>query len=72
MDQYIGKDPSMAGRLDWWCGQFREKPITKIDEFIVDDSLVKLKKRGLTVQPSIATNQRYQQFLFILFSTSQF
>ncbi len=63
MSQYSGKDPSAVGRLDWWCGQFGDSPITKIDEFMVDDGLIKLKKRVLTG----STINRYKSTLSAIF-----
>lgn len=63
MAQYTGKDQSTVGRLLWWCEQFGQKPITKIDEFKVDDGLVKLKKRGLTG----STVNRYKSTLSAVF-----
>jgi integrase len=63
MAQYSGKDNSTAGRLDWWCDQFGDKPITKIDEFMVDDGLIKLKKKDLTG----STINRYKSTLSAIF-----
>lgn len=63
MSQYSGKDPSTVGRLDWWCGQFGDKPITKIDEFLVDECLIKLKKKDLTG----STINRYKSTLSAVF-----
>ncbi|MDV6341126.1 site-specific integrase [Nitrosomonas sp. Is24] len=63
MAQYSGNDPSTAGRLYWWCGEFGDKPVTKIDEFMVDDGLIKLKKRNLTG----STINRYKSTLSAVF-----
>ena len=63
MRQYIGKDPSTIGRLSWWCEQFGDLPVTKIDEFMVDDGLSKLEKKGLTG----STINRYKSTLSALF-----
>jgi integrase len=63
MNQYSGRDPSTAGRLDWWCEQFGEIPITKIDEFMVDDGLVELHGKGLTG----STINRYKSTLSAVF-----
>ncbi len=53
LNQYSGRDPSTIGRLNWWCDQFGEIPVTKIDEFMVDDGLVKLHAKGLTGSTSV-------------------
>ena len=44
MDQYLGKDPSTTGRLDYWITRFGDKQVTQIDEFDVDEGLVDLAK----------------------------
>jgi integrase len=44
MDQYLGKDPSTLGRLDYWIDRFGEKQVIQVDEFDVDDGLVELAK----------------------------
>jgi len=46
--EYKGKDPSTLGRLNWWVKQFGEMPVTKIDEFHVDEALNKLAAKQLT------------------------
>jgi integrase len=48
MQQYSGKDPSTAGRLKWWCERLGSTPVTKIDEFMVDEGLLELNNAGLT------------------------
>ena len=63
MSQYSGRDPSTTGRLDWWCDQFGGLHITKIDEFMVDDGLVKLHGKGLTG----STINRYKSTLSAVF-----
>lgn len=63
MEQYSGKDHSTAGRLDWWCDQFGDTPVTKIDEFMVDDALVILHKKGRTG----STINRYKSTLSVVF-----
>jgi len=63
MKQYTGKDPSTVGRLNWWCTQFGDMPITKIDEFTVDDCLIKLRKNGRTG----STINRYKSTLSAVF-----
>jgi len=51
MAQYVGKDPSTLGRLDYWIDRFGEKQVTQIDEFDVDDGLVELamSRTGSTI-----------------------
>jgi integrase len=63
MDQYAGKDHSTVGRLDWWCEQFGDIHITKIDEFMVDDCLIRLQKKGRTG----STINRYKSTLSAVF-----
>ena len=63
MNQYSGRDPSTAGRLGWWGEQFGEIPITKIDEFMVDDGLLRLKKNARTG----STINRYKSTLSAVF-----
>ena len=63
MSQYAGKDPSTVGRLRWWCDRFGDKPVTEIDEFIVDDGLILLSKKGLTG----STINRYKSTLSAVF-----
>jgi integrase len=63
MAQYSGRDPSTVGRLDWWCGRFGNQYVTKIDEFMVDDGLVELSKKGLTG----STINRYKSTLSAVF-----
>ncbi len=46
MKQYLGKDRTTVGRLNWWCEQFGETQVTKVDEFMVDEGLTKLQKKG--------------------------
>lgn len=48
MSQYQGRDLGTPGKLDWWCDQFGDTPVTKIDEFMVDDGLIALSQKGLT------------------------
>jgi len=49
--QYKGKDPNVTSRLNFWVGRFGDKPVTIIDEFMVDDGLIHLAKNctGSTV-----------------------
>ena len=61
--KYTGKDQSTEGRLGWWCKQFGEMTVTKIDEFIVDDRLIRLDKKGLTG----STINRYKSTLSATF-----
>lgn len=63
MAQYSGKDPSTVGRLNWWCEQFGNQPLTKIDEFMVDDGLNRLSRSGLTG----STVNRYKSSLSAVF-----
>ena len=63
MDQYKGKDPSTIGRLNWWIKQFGKMPVTKIDEFHVDDALKKLVDKQL----SGSTINRYKSTLSATF-----
>ena len=42
MNQYTGRDSSVAGRLNYWCNRFGHIPITDIDELMVDDGLIDL------------------------------
>jgi integrase len=51
LKQFTGKDPSVFGRLKFWVDRFGDKPVTTIDEFMVDDGLVHLSKKctGSTV-----------------------
>jgi integrase len=63
MNQYSCRDPSTTGRLDWWCRYFRDIPVTKIDEYMVDDGLVKLDAKGL----SGSTINRYKSTLSAVF-----
>jgi integrase len=44
MAQYVGKDPSTLGRLNYWITRFGDKQVTQIDEFEVDDGLIELSK----------------------------
>ena len=44
MAQYLGKDPSTLGRLNYWITRFGDKQVTQIDEFDVDDGLIELSK----------------------------
>ncbi|MCP4414383.1 MAG: hypothetical protein GY808_17650 [Gammaproteobacteria bacterium] len=70
MPQYTGRDPSTAGRLKFWCEEFGDLPVTKIDEFMVDDGLNKLRDKGLTG----STINRYKSTLsgvFIYFIKHQ-
>ncbi len=61
--QYSGKDPSTVGRLKFWCDEFDDLPVTKIDEFMVDDGLIKLSNKGLTG----STINRYKSTLSAVF-----
>jgi integrase len=44
MAQYVGKDPSTPGRLNYWITRFDDKQVTQVDEFDVDDGLIDLSK----------------------------
>ena len=44
MAQYVGKNPSTLGRLNYWITRFGGKQRIHIDEFDVDDDLVELSK----------------------------
>lgn len=63
MEQYSGRDHTTVGRLKWWCAEFKNIPVTKIDEFMVDDGLLKLHKKGRTG----STINRYKSSLSALF-----
>lgn len=63
MAQYQGRDPSTIGRLVYWRNQFGDLPITKIDEFAVDDGLINLQYKGLTG----STINRYKSTLSAVF-----
>ncbi len=63
MEQYSGKDQTTVSRLDWWNKQFGDVPVTKIDEFMVDDGLMKLFKKGRTG----STINRYKSTLSAVF-----
>lgn len=63
MEQYSGKDHSTAGRLYWWSDQFGDIPVTKIDEFMVDDALIRLHEKGRTG----STINRYKSTLSAVF-----
>ena len=45
LEQYKGKDPNTPSRLNSWVGKFGDKPVTIIDEFMVDDGLIHLSKK---------------------------
>ena len=45
MAQYRGREPGTPGMLRFWCGQFGDRPVTSIDEFMVDEGLHRLSKR---------------------------
>jgi integrase len=63
MAQYQGRDRSTAGRLAWWCEQFGDQPVTRIDEFMVDEGLTVLEKGGR----SGSTINRYKSTLSAVF-----
>jgi integrase len=63
MSNYTGRDNSTVGRLNWWKTRFGNTPITKIDEFNVDDGLLNLKSKGLTG----STINRYKSTLSAVF-----
>ena len=63
MQQYSGKDPSTVGRLQWWGRLFGNVPVTKIDEFMVDDGLIQLHIKGRTG----STINRYKSTLSAVF-----
>lgn len=46
--QYTGRDASNLGRLRWWRDRLGDIPVTKIDEFAIDDALMELQAKGLT------------------------
>jgi len=51
LKQHKGKNPNTLSRLKFRVKQFGEKPVTIIDEFMVDDCLIELSKKctGSTV-----------------------
>lgn len=61
--QYTGRDISTLGRLEWWKDRFGPLPVTKIDEFAVDDALIELDAKGLTG----STINRYKSTLSAAF-----
>lgn len=63
MNQYTGSDPSTTGRLNFWCEFFGDMPVNNIDEFLVDDGLHVLSRRGLTG----STINRYKSTLSAAF-----
>lgn len=63
MVQYKGRDPSTLGRLAYWRKRFGTLPVTKIDEYLVDDGLIHLSKKGLTG----STINRYKSTLSAVF-----
>ena len=62
LEQHTGKDPNTSGRLKYWVDQFGDKPVTIIDEFMVDDGLIHLSKKctGSTIN-------RYKSHLSAVF-----
>lgn len=66
MSQYSGQDASTIGRLNWWCEFFGNKPVTKIDELMVDDGLMHNPEKDFPDRQLIATSRRCQRLLFIL------
>ena len=63
MAQYRGREQGTPGMLRWWCDQFGDKSVTSIDEFMVDDGLIRLQKKGLTG----STINRYKSKLSAVF-----
>ena len=63
LSTYSGKDKSTSGRLFWWTNFFGDIPVTKIDEFLVDDGLIQLRNKGLTG----STINRYKSTLSAVF-----
>lgn len=63
MSNYNGRDKSTVGRLNWWSTRLGNIPITKINEYSVDDRLVELKSTGLTG----STINRYKSTLSAVF-----
>lgn len=63
MGQYRGREPGTPGMLHWWCMQFGDRPVTAIDEFLVDDGLNQLHQKGLTG----STINRYKSKLSAVF-----
>jgi integrase len=62
MKQYIGRDPSTLGRIKWWCNRFGDKPVSKVDEHMVDDGLIVLSKKRTG-----STCNRYKSSLSAVF-----
>lgn len=62
MKQYTGRDPSTLGRVTWWCKRFGDKPVTKVDEHMVDDGLIEISKKRTG-----STCNRYKSSLSAVF-----
>ena len=69
MAQYRGREQGTPGMLRWWCEQFGDESVTAIDEFMVDEGLIKLSKRkGRGGRPLTgSTINRYKSKLSAVF-----
>lgn len=65
LSDHRGKDPDMVRKLNWWADQFGDLPVTKIDEFMVDDALHVLVRKGRTGKRGVtgSTLNRYKAAL---------
>ena len=69
MEQYQGREQGTPGMLNWWCGQFGDRPVTAIDEYMVDEGLIEHSKRkGRGGRPLTgSTINRYKSKLSAVF-----
>lgn len=54
--QYKKKDTGIVGVLHWWCERYGDHPLTKINEIMIDDELV---KKSEIVSNSTVNNYKF-------------